>query len=201
MIVLAFDQPRATLITSGVCSFPECGATKHHAKGLCFTHYYRQYRHGDLNLRRPANFTGYDLIVNMLAEGDRSQCWTWPHGNAKGRGLAVDRRTGKRRYVPRIAWELDNGATIPAGMFACHACDDPRCYNPDHIFIGTQKDNMQDALAKGRMVPPPVTAKLTPRQVEAIRSDHRIARLVAADYGVSLSAVYAIRKGLTWRLP
>ena len=56
----------------------------------------------------------------------------------------------KVKQAHRVAWEMKHG-TIPEGMNICHRCDTPTCVNPDHMFIGTQKDNMQDCAQKGRM--------------------------------------------------
>lgn len=50
-----------------------------------------------------------------------------------------------------IAWELENALPFPRGMFACHHCDNPPCVNPDHLFVGTAKDNAMDAKRKGRL--------------------------------------------------
>lgn len=54
--------------------------------------------------------------------------------------------------VHRIAWEFAYGP-IPAGMKVCHRCDMPSCVNPDHLFLGTQKENMRDMFAKKRARP------------------------------------------------
>jgi len=55
----------------------------------------------------------------------------------------------------RIAFEVSKGA-IPAGMNICHSCDNPPCINPDHLWLGTHKQNMHDAIQKGRASKPPV---------------------------------------------
>ena len=60
--------------------------------------------------------------------------------------ITIDKRT---HYVHRVAWELANGS-IPDGMCVCHTCDNPRCINPDHMFLGTIADNLQDMTNKGR---------------------------------------------------
>ena len=81
-------------------------------------------------------------------------CWEWMgHLDTHGYGQI---RTGHttQRSVHRVAWELVNGP-IPAGMVVCHRCDNPRCIRAEaggagHLFLGTQADNVRDAMAKGR---------------------------------------------------
>jgi len=57
----------------------------------------------------------------------------------------------KQLLAHRWAWQQANGP-IPPGMYICHSCDEPRCVNPAHLFLGTPSDNTRDAIAKGRFV-------------------------------------------------
>jgi hypothetical protein len=80
-------------------------------------------------------------------------CWEWQGARTKGYGMVGHRRRanpGTRvKQVHRAAWELTYGP-IPEGMFVLHRCDNPPCCKPEHLFLGTQKDNMQDCKLKGR---------------------------------------------------
>lgn len=82
------------------------------------------------------------------------ECWLWSGSlNLKGYGyLVVGSRTNGRSNMlaHRLSYEIHNGS-IPTGSLICHKCDVPACVNPAHLFMGTQKDNMSDALRKGRM--------------------------------------------------
>ena len=78
-----------------------------------------------------------------------SGCWLWlgardPRGY--GRLSAV---TWGQSLAHRVSYELHVG-TVPAGLFVCHHCDIPPCVNPEHLFVGTQIDNMVDLARKGK---------------------------------------------------
>lgn len=80
-------------------------------------------------------------------------CWNWiasirgksGYGAFKLNGLVVD--------AHRVSWMIHKGE-IQKGKFVCHTCDNRLCVNPDHLFLGTQEDNMQDCVNKGRLVTP-----------------------------------------------
>lgn len=77
-------------------------------------------------------------------------CWIWK-GQVQLNGYGrFDSGGGKQRGAHRVAWELTNGP-IPSHLEICHKCDVRDCVNPSHMFLGTRKDNMQDASAKGRL--------------------------------------------------
>jgi hypothetical protein len=84
--------------------------------------------------------------------GPSKDCWEWL-GSKDPRGygrLFVGGRGGRPVAAHRIAWELTFGP-IPEGEHVCHKCDWPSCCNPDHLFLGSRSDNMQDAAKKGRI--------------------------------------------------
>ena len=86
-----------------------------------------------------------ELFWSHVAKSDG--CWLWTAGLNRGYGaFAVHRKDiGAHRY----SWMLENGP-IPDGLFVLHRCDNPPCVRPDHLFIGTQLDNMLDKMSKGR---------------------------------------------------
>ncbi len=131
------------------------------------------------------------------------ECWPWT-GTADPNGYGVITFAGKLQRAHRLAYLFTKG---PIGSFSssrsmsvCHACDNPTCCNPAHLFVGTDRDNVHDMVAKGRIQQGEQhhAAKLTADQVAAIRADRRRDRLVAADYGVSNATVAGLRKNGSW---
>lgn len=133
------------------------------------------------------------------------KCWLW--------NLSVDRkgygqvRVGSRTMrAHRVAYELTHGPIGP--HFACHTCDNPRCVRPDHIFLGSNLDNVRDMDAKGRRrtvvyrgADHP-NARLTEDDVRSIRAALAAGATideVANRYPVSCAAIGAISSGRTWR--
>ena len=126
-----------------------------------------------------------------------SGCWLWLGAlNAHGYGtIRNDLISG--RLAHRYSWALANGKTIPNDTFVCHACDNPACVNPDHLFLGTQKDNMRDMHRKGRNAPSPTT-KLTENQVREIRKSTDRNKDIADRYGMNPSTISNIRARRIW---
>lgn len=75
-------------------------------------------------------------------------CWLWQGGKTV-RGYGTIRIAGRDGYAHRASWIIHYGP-IPSGQYVCHTCDNPTCVNPSHLFLGTQKDNIQDMVNKGR---------------------------------------------------
>ncbi len=132
-----------------------------------------------------------------------SNCWLWT-GSKDSWGYGTFWIEGKTKGTHRVAYELEYGPIVD-GLFVCHTCDVPNCVNPEHLFLGTQKDNMIDASNKGRIKPYTVigssngNSKLTEEQVIAILQDTRKQVRTAEDYNVSESTISKIKKGQRWK--
>ena len=78
------------------------------------------------------------------------QCWEWTGIHTK-HGYGQIHINNKIKRAHRYSWELHFGREVPDGLCVCHRCDNPKCVNPHHLFIGTQEENMKDSSAKGRV--------------------------------------------------
>lgn len=139
------------------------------------------------------------------AFSDPDACWEWPLSrNVKsGYGQLSTWANGKRVILSAHSASYRTFKGPTNDLFVCHACDNPPCFNPKHLFLGTQRDNIHDAISKGRTNHPRGVnhskARLTEQQIVAIRSDARTHREIAKDYGVALSTVGHIRTHRSWR--
>jgi hypothetical protein len=144
-----------------------------------------------------------DRFWSKVARGAKEECWLWLAGKKTSRlyGRVEIRRDGRRAVriaAHRLTWTLINGP-IPTGAVVCHRCDCPRCCNPTHLFLGTQKENIDDASAKGRL---PGKPKLTRSQVLEIRalSAQGVRRsAIARRFGLGDWTVGKIVTRRTWR--
>lgn len=95
----------------------------------------------------------YDKIGcfwDKVNKNGENGCWLWTGATKIGDYGEFRFNDGKKWRTHCLSWFLTNG-DIPKGMFVCHKCDIRLCCNPDHLFLGTAKDNSQDALKKGRL--------------------------------------------------
>jgi hypothetical protein len=120
------------------------------------------------------------------------------------RGYGVRKSKGVRIFAHRASWERANGRRLREGEVVCHRCDNPLCVNPDHLWAGTQRQNMLDMYAKGRGGVHTVygeraaQAKLTAAQAAAIKLDARPNAVIARDYSIGVTAISCIKAGKTW---
>lgn len=104
-------------------------------------------------MAKPLPATPVHLRFWRRVERTDDGCWLW-RGSKDGGGYGT--LSTIRGFAPakahRVSWEMRNGP-IPEGAYVCHRCDTPACVNPDHLFLGTQQQNMRDCAAKGRVNP------------------------------------------------
>ncbi len=129
--------------------------------------------------------------------GDRAECWPWRAKiSGKGYGGFQDMK------AHRVAYELLEGP-IPEGMMLCHHCDNPKCVNPSHMFIGAAADNNRDCMEKGRHGCPRgekhPNSKLSDADVAAIRASNQRGVDLARLYGVATSTISEILS-YKWRV-
>jgi len=131
-------------------------------------------------------------------------CWIWTGGRTYAYGSIYEGH--KRHRAHRLSWVLKHGEIGP-GLVVCHRCDNPLCVNPDHLFLGTQGDNIRDMYEKGRGGPrfrgarAHGNAVLTVEQARAIRDKFHAKvprRHIAREFGISLNVVEQIGAGKAW---
>lgn len=133
---------------------------------------------------------------------EHGRCWVWTAALfSNGYGVFGVAHKNKRSH--RVSWELINGS-IPSDMRVLHKCDNPRCVRPEHLFLGTDRDNAADRCSKGRQA-------RGQRIGRAILNDELVAKIkqllrdglggtdIQELLGVDRENVYNIKRGMCWR--
>lgn len=147
------------------------------------------------------------LDANSIPEPN-SGCTLWM-GWDNGWGHGILYHQGRRMYAHRAAM-VCAGIILKDGDCVCHRCDVPSCINPNHLFVGSQADNLRDMRGKGRAAPPPNTqvgvnhhlAVLDEdgvRQMRRLASQGVSARRVARYFGVNWSTAKRVISRTTWK--
>ena len=131
-------------------------------------------------------------------------CWLWKASkNKSGYGIIRKSAGASMMLAHRCSWEIHSGP-IPDGLCACHRCDVRDCVNPVHLFLATNKENVDDMNAKGRgpnnSCENNPRAVLTAENVLQIRARrHENKRAMAMEFGVTRGTIYRAISGNTWR--
>lgn len=132
-------------------------------------------------------------------------CWNWTAGKFTGGYGCMPIPIKKSVCAHRFSWEIHNGP-IPKGFFVCHKCDNPSCVRPDHLFLGTPKDNMVDKAKKGRQYRPTGllhhAAKINEvdvREIRRLRKEGISYQEIMKIYGLCKSAICNIANRKRWK--
>ncbi len=183
------------------CSVEGC-ESKHRGKGFCSKHYSRFTNNGTLEI---GTIIGNDEKRFWSKVEKTDTCWLW-RGALQPNGYGYFKLAGKNLKAHRYSYYLAHGEE-PGAFFVCHTCDNPRCVNPEHLWLGTQLDNIKDMLAKGRNYIPLAEecnlSKLSKKDVVQIRdllNEKITQKEIAKRFNVTQSAISAIKLGRTWSL-
>jgi hypothetical protein len=155
------------------------------------------------------NPDAYRFLIKVKPSST-SECWEWT-GATQAKGYGRFKSNGKIECSHRFSYKMFIG-NIPKGMNVCHKCDNPKCVNPEHLFVGTQSDNMVDCRDKGRLVIPDggnfkdehkphnsSTDTETIKQIKASIDNGYSNTGIAAEYGVKNQLVRDIRRGKSYQ--
>lgn len=186
------------------CKIDHCNLPSR-SRGWCEKHYVRWYRHGSphTTLRNRESVT-WEHLLSKSTLNPKTSCIEWNQSTSTGYGVLQYK--GKVVRTHRISYELNIGP-IPDGLFVCHHCDNRICINPNHLFIGTQLDNIRDMIAKGRGSPhrgeASGTSIFTESDVLHIRKTYKgrygECKQLMKKYGVSKSTILAVMNRTSWR--
>ena len=142
-----------------------------------------------------------DRLNKFHIKDHDSGCWNWI-GKKDKRGYGRCSFEGRKQFAHRISHKVFKGP-IPDGLYILHSCDNPACINPDHLRIGTQAENMNDAVVRRRM---PIgeqssMSKLSNEsvmQIVEMRNSGMSIADIARNFNVEFTTVSVILRGHTW---
>ena len=145
-----------------------------------------------------------------VMRADLTPCWVWTACTDKHFGYGVITMKPYHLLAHRVSWFLEHGVLLRGNKVQLmHRCDNPPCVNPDHLMIGTQKDNIHDCMDKGRFSPGYVCGekvgnhKLTANEVLEIREKYDGVRegyaAIGKEYGVDQTNIGYILRRKTWK--
>lgn len=123
-------------------------------------------------------------------------CWNWP-GKIYKNGYGMVRWHGAEAYAHRKAYELSIGSSIPEGLYVCHHCDNRRCVNPEHMFLGTCRVNLADMFIKRRN-PKHALSEAAVRYIRRAHENGERTKNIASIFGVSAVTINKVVRRIDW---
>lgn len=187
-----------------MCSVENC-ERKHYAKEFCQKHWSQVRRNGCI-IKSYYEKSPEERFHEKYLNCGKDNCWNWIAAkDSDGYGRFRDGKSKHMILAHRFSYEIFHGQT-PSGLFVCHTCDNPSCVNPSHLFLGSQKQNMNDMAIKerwrGYLGDEHYKSALTSQQVILIREsllNSISSSTIAREYNVSKSAIEHIRHNRSWK--
>ena len=185
------------------CAIGGCSRSRL-ARGWCSLHYQRWKRHGDPMVQGIARVDGtaIERFTAKVAIALPGGCWEWTAHRHHRHGYAEFWYEDRWQRAHRVSWMLFRGP-IPRTRHVLHDCDNPPCVNPDHLYLGTNDDNVRDRMVRGRHARGERAggARLTEGDVHNIRrryDDGESGASIARDFGIHSTHALAIGKRRRW---
>ena len=154
-------------------------------------------------------FKGPKQLWSRVKKTSKNKCWLWFSTSKNEHGYGILNYNGRTEKAHRIAYQLFYNCKLTSDQHLLHSCDIPACCNPHHLKIGTQQENMQNAIDRGRNSPPPVhrgennnKAKLTESKVRIIRKSFKNGVSIinlSKKFNVTRPTINQIVKRETWK--
>lgn len=139
-----------------------------------------------------------EQLYAKISKNEITGCWNWVGALFKvsGYGQFSNKALTTLTTAHRASWLLHNGP-IPEGLLVCHKCDNRKCCNPDHLYLGTNSQNMIDRSKRGYVHQRALTEEKV-REMRQLRQQGWPWRKLAARYGVQMNAVREATLGKSW---
>jgi len=196
---------RHTMPTGGKCTVIGCAGVAR-GSGMCNKHYRRFKKYGDPK-KGHQKMSIKDRLIKKIKININTGCWDFTGSkDLKGYGKLWDGNT--MRSAHRISF-IEYKGSIPDGLFVLHKCDNPGCINPDHLFLGTHNENMEDMRKKGRSCTEKrlcgsrnFNSKLSENDIPKIKKrllNGESCKKIAESYSVDRTTISFIKNGTTWK--
>lgn len=147
-----------------------------------------------------------EYLYKNFEKNSVTGCWNWTGTIFQVSGYGAFKCLAMRKNhmnASRASWIIHNGPISSRKIMVCHTCDNRKCVNPDHLFLGSSSDNMIDASKKGRINhgedrPQSKLTDATVAEARRLRQDGISWRNLAANYGVTLHCMISAITGKTW---